>query len=69
MSWYRLTGTRWVRASIVSENRHTLLNTVLLDSLEVITLLLLAGDALDTLVVVVLVRGALGGVGAVWEQF
>jgi hypothetical protein len=42
----------------------TLLNTVLLGTLEVLTLLLLAGDALDALVVVVLVRGADSGVGA-----
>lgn len=46
-------------------NKHTLLNAVLLDTLEVITLLLLAGDALNALVVVVLVRGTLGRVGAV----
>lgn len=45
----------------------TLLNTVLLGTLEVL-ILLLAGDALDTLVVVVLVGGALGGVGALWKK-
>jgi hypothetical protein len=46
-------------------NQHTLLNAVLLDTLEVITLLLLTSDALNALVVVVLVRGTLGRVGAV----
>jgi hypothetical protein len=46
-------------------DQHTLLNAVLLDTLEVITLLLLASDALNALVVVVLVWGTLGGVGAV----
>lgn len=42
----------------------TLLNTVLLGTFEVLALFLLAGDALNALVVVVLVRGANGRVGA-----
>lgn len=45
-------------------NALTLLDTVLFGTLEVLTLFLLAGDALNALVVVVLVRGASGGVGA-----
>lgn len=43
----------------------TLLDTVLLGTL-VVLILLLAGDALDALVEVVLVGGALSGVGALW---
>ena len=46
----------------------TLLNTVLLGAL-VVLILLLAGDALNTLVVVVLVGGALSGVGALWRKY
>ena len=43
----------------------TLLDAVLLGTL-VVLILLLAGDALDALVEVVLVGGALSGVGALW---
>lgn len=43
---------------------HTLLNTVLVGAL-VVGVVLLGSYALNTLVVVVLVRGALGGVGTV----
>jgi hypothetical protein len=48
-------------------SRLTLLNTVLLGAL-VVLILLLASDALDTLVVVVLVGGALSRVGALWKM-
>lgn len=46
--------------------RLTLLNAVLLGAL-VVLILLLASDALDALVEVVLEGGALGGVGALWR--
>ena len=46
---------------------HTLLNAVLLGTL-VVLVLLLAGDALDALVEVVLVWGALSGVGALCSK-
>lgn len=46
-----------------NKKKLTLLNAVLLGTLEV-GVLLLSGDTLNALVVVVLVRGALGGVGA-----
>ena len=45
----------------------TLLDAVLLGTL-VVLILLLAGDALDALVEVVLVGGALSGVGALWMK-
>ena len=45
----------------------TLLNAILLGALVVLTLLFLAGDTLNALIVVVLVGGALGGVGALWR--
>lgn len=45
----------------------TLLNAVLLGTLVVLTFFFLAGDTLNALVVVVLVGGALGGVGALWR--
>lgn len=45
----------------------TLLDTVLLGALVVLVLLLL-GNALDTLFVVVLVGGALSGVGAIYKN-
>jgi hypothetical protein len=45
----------------------TLLDTVLLGALVVLVLLLL-GDALNALVVVVLVGGTLGGVGAFYMK-
>ncbi len=47
----------------VRERRHTLFNAVLLGSFMV-GIFLLARDALDTLVKVVLVASALGGFGA-----
>lgn len=43
----------------------TLLNAVLLGTL-VVLVLLLPGHTLDALIVVVLVGGALGGLGALW---
>lgn len=45
----------------------TLLNAVFLGAL-VVLILLLAGDAFDTLVVVVLEGATLGGVGALWKK-
>ena len=53
----------WLVHNVTQCWKLTLLNTVLLGTL-VVFILLLAGDALDALVVVVLVRSALSGVCA-----
>lgn len=52
---------------LISMGKLTLLNAILLGALVVLTLLFLAGDTLNALIVVVLVGGALGGVGALWR--